>query len=59
MKHKSLKLSFSANREEGLGSAMPCDPWDWAEAFTPLSFSTHYVSYTAYALSGVPAINKR
>lgn len=59
MKHKSLKLSFSANREEGLGCAMPCDPWDWAEASTPLCFSTHYVSDAAYGLSGVPAINKK
>lgn len=59
MKHKSLKLSFSANRGEGLGSAMPCDPWDWAEAFTPLSFSTRYVSDAAWGLSGVPAINKK
>ena len=59
MKHKSLKLSFSTNREEGLGSAMPCDPWDWAEAFTPLSFCTHYISDAAYGLRGLLAINKK
>lgn len=59
MKHKSLKLSFSINREEGLESAMPCDPWDWAKAFTPLSFSTHYISDAAYGLRGLLVINKK
>jgi len=39
MKHKSLKLSFSAYREEGLGNAMSCGPWDWTEAFTLLFHS--------------------
>lgn len=58
MKHKSLKLSFSAKREEGLKITLPCGLWDWTEAFTPLPFATHYLSDAAYRLSGAPATIK-
>lgn len=51
MKHESLKLSFSAKREEGLKIILPCGLWDWAEASAPLSFATHYLSDAAYRLS--------